>query len=736
MPRRPAFPTSLLLALALLGLHLRAHALRCERAVVLRANEAGLRLMAEGLRAALPPAIDLPAISAVVYDWPLTTADARVELPAIPRAISVRQLDVALVGQVLRLSGAFDVNVRSPLTVVNPYAGFGSATCQADVALPNLRFTVELAVGGAGDRVQLTPGKVQVEAAVAGSHAHLTGCDTLQFLAQLVGALQERTVEQLRAWLERFARQDAPRLTEDWLARAMALSGQLQGVGYHTQLVGANSAGGALVAEASASFELPAGAGPRCAVLPGRPPPAPVCTRPAQPPTERLSAMYAVSISDGLLNQALYSAWSAGALCLDSSSPLLTRWTGSPELLVATLGLPAGTQLAFTIGLAQPPRLDLSVGRGAELRLEGMQLAVTASLPGAQRGAFTVHADASGTARPWIDPASHGLNLALGPVSVSRLAVQPQTGPSLNLDPVRVQDFLAEVVVPLFRERLAALPLTPVVVDARRFLLELKQVFVGDGYIALHADAHPTSPALPDRLPPETALPTPPASVIGPRLLLLTLTGSDNATPPALLRFETRVDRGPWSGPRFGTQAELALSAGTHLIEARAVDLAGNSDPTPVAVTLTVDAVPPTLTITSTPGSLLADGTAAVRFSSADDRTPVGQLALDAELWRVPEGGGAPELKRSERLAPGAQSARLAIGGEGVYRLRVVVRDQAGNATSADLGFVVDRGGCAVARGPRLPPLALAMLLLAGLLLLRRRRDGRGGADPFPQPGP
>ncbi|MBK6847291.1 MAG: hypothetical protein IPG96_07010 [Proteobacteria bacterium] len=728
MPRRPGCPTRVILVLVLLGLHARAHALRCERGLALRISDAGLRLMAEGLRAALPPAIDLPAMSAVVYDWPLTTADARVELPVVPRAVTIRALEAALVGDVLRLNGAFDVNVQTPLVVVNPYAGFGSAACRADVVLPNLRFTIDLAVGGAGDRVQLTPSNVRVEAAGAGSHAQLSGCDTLQFLAQLVGALKEQTIEQLRGWLERFARQDAARLTEAWLAQATTLTGQVQGVGYSTQLVGSSSAGGALVAEASASFELPAGAGPRCAVAPARPPAAPVCSRAVLPPTDRVGAMYAISISDGLLNQALYTAWSAGTLCLDSASPLFTRWAGSPELLVATLGLPAGTQLAFTVGLAQPPRLDLSVGRGAELRLEGMQLAVSASLPGAQRGSFTVHADASGTARPWIDPASHGLMLALGPVTLSRLAVQPQTGPGLSLDPARVQDFLAQVVVPLFEARLSALPLSPVVVDARRFLLELKQVFVGDGFIALHADAHPMKPALPDNLPPETVLPVPPAPLVGPRLLTLTLGGSDNATPPALLRFETRVDRGAWSGPRFGAQAELALAAGAHLVEARAVDLAGNSDPTPLALTLTVDAVPPTLEITSALEALLTDGGAAVRFRGADDRTPVEALELSAELWRVPDGGGAPELKRAERLPSGAQSVRLAVDGEGVFRLRVIVRDQAGNATSAERGFVVDRGGCALVGGGAGRGTRLALLLLAVLLLGAQRRGRRGGA--------
>jgi hypothetical protein len=87
-----------------------------------------------------------------------------------------------------------------------------------------------------------------------------------------------------------------------------------------------------------------------------------------------------------------------------------------------------------------------------------------------------------------------------------------------------------------------------------------------------------------------------------------TFTGTDDLTPVNQLRYEFRHSAPPdpattnWSlctSPlRFDN-----LSRGLHVFEVRALDLAGNLDPTPAAFTWTIDTKPPSITLALDPGT-------------------------------------------------------------------------------------------------------------------------------------
>jgi sugar lactone lactonase YvrE len=93
-------------------------------------------------------------------------------------------------------------------------------------------------------------------------------------------------------------------------------------------------------------------------------------------------------------------------------------------------------------------------------------------------------------------------------------------------------------------------------------------------------------------------------------------TGTDNLTPAADLTFSWRLDGSEWSPFVAATAATLqGVSPGSHVLDVRARDLAGNEDPTPASRAFTVGAavqiaiVAPVDGAALPPGSMLVQGT-------------------------------------------------------------------------------------------------------------------------------
>jgi hypothetical protein len=108
-------------------------------------------------------------------------------------------------------------------------------------------------------------------------------------------------------------------------------------------------------------------------------------------------------------------------------------------------------------------------------------------------------------------------------------------------------------------------------------------------------------------------------------------TGDDNGS--GLAGFECRLDGGAWkscaTGERFGD-----LSDGSHTVDVRAIDAAGNVDPTPASRTWFVDATAPETKIDSGPDAVTQSRAAAFKYS-ADDLTPIWryECRLDDAAW-------------------------------------------------------------------------------------------------------
>jgi Ca2+-binding RTX toxin-like protein len=179
-----------------------------------------------------------------------------------------------------------------------------------------------------------------------------------------------------------------------------------------------------------------------------------------------------------------------------------------------------------------------------------------------------------------------------------------------------------------------------------------------------------------DATPPETTIESGPAATT--RDPKPEFTYSSNESPP---RFECRFDKAPFAScPNGRYEASAALADGTHTFNVRAVDAAGNIDPTPASRTFTVDSSPPAVEIQSGPAGPTNDSTPTFTFSAAGG-TPECSIEADTTGGDDPSYGGCSTTTSYTPVVP---------LGDGAYTFRVRVLDGAENEGSDARSFSID----------------------------------------------
>jgi hypothetical protein len=112
--------------------------------------------------------------------------------------------------------------------------------------------------------------------------------------------------------------------------------------------------------------------------------------------------------------------------------------------------------------------------------------------------------------------------------------------------------------------------------------------------------------------PPETVIDSGPTGLIGQSTVTFAFHGSD-----ADDTFQCALDGAPWVSCA-SPQQYTALAEGAHTFEVRAVNAAGEVDPTPASASFTVEATPPQTTITSAPSGRIPTGEASLSFTSTE----------------------------------------------------------------------------------------------------------------------
>lgn len=147
------------------------------------------------------------------------------------------------------------------------------------------------------------------------------------------------------------------------------------------------------------------------------------------------------------------------------------------------------------------------------------------------------------------------------------------------------------------------------------------------------------------------------------------------------VRFECGIDGAYANCPDGGYEVPSPLADGAHVFQARAVDAAGNVDPTPAVREFTVDSTPPTVQIESGPSGATNSVKPTFTFSTSGATTVQCSLETQAAAGEGVEWGACTTSTSYTPLLPLL---------DGSYVFRVRVGDAAGNNAVAERDFIVD----------------------------------------------
>src|SRR6188472_897658 len=171
-----------------------------------------------------------------------------------------------------------------------------------------------------------------------------------------------------------------------------------------------------------------------------------------------------------------------------------------------------------------------------------------------------------------------------------------------------------------------------------------------------------------DTAPPQTTIGSSPTSPTNNPQASISFSSSEPGST-----FECNLDAAGWQACT-SPKAYNSLIDGSHGVEVRAKDAAGNTDPTPAPAGWTVDTAPPQTTISSSPTSPTNSPQASVSFSSSEPGSSL-ECNLDAAGWQP-----CTRPKTYDSLADGS------------HAVEVRSKDLAGNVdpTPAQASWTVD----------------------------------------------
>jgi uncharacterized repeat protein (TIGR01451 family) len=217
-----------------------------------------------------------------------------------------------------------------------------------------------------------------------------------------------------------------------------------------------------------------------------------------------------------------------------------------------------------------------------------------------------------------------------------------------------------------------------------------------DKFLLLTDDITVTSEDPADTAPPDTTVTgNPPA--FDDASATFAFTGTDDVTPAANLTYEYSLDGGTFATAASGMTLNN-LPDGSHTFEVRAVDAAGNVDPTPASYTWVVDTVATTVAV-GAPSQAYANAAATVTFDvTYADANPLSFSLDPTDIQVNPTGGASANVQSVVQTAnPNVWTVTLnTITGNGTIGITVksgTASDGAENtagASPASATFTVD----------------------------------------------
>ncbi|MEM6731106.1 MAG: hypothetical protein AAF658_06095, partial [Myxococcota bacterium] len=349
---------------------------------------------------------------------------------------------------------------------------------------------------------------------------------------------------------------------------------------------------------------------------------------PADAPVPFADGGVALTVTKHFADYLLDVAWRQGWLCID------TRDLGL-EIDDALGELASGVEISAVVQTPQRPSLQWSEhGAGGILGVDLPELEVQLSfeVPNESPSVITVASKAFVEATLEMDPVDSAILMRPTAVHADRLDLDTRSGP-IELDPVGLQNTVDELLMPMFEDEMEPMTLTGGVFAASGFVASLVGMETSSTGVSIGLNLYAAVGG--DETPPETRLESPPPAITSANTTV-TMASVDESPPERQLRHRVTIDGVREEELRTGRHlAFTSLARGKHEIKIAAVDVSGNEDPTPVRVTLDVDALAPKITLIDPPLGFVRDEVVTVEVEVEDDRTARNAVQVNYSVGEV-----------------------------------------------------------------------------------------------------
>lgn len=684
-----------------------------------RVTPAGIDQLTTVAAQHVPEQLTVEALDRELYDCPASERVISAHVPDTDVHIGWHSMGVRAEDGALVVDAVIDLDVATPLTLDNPYACFGEATCDLSASVRELAVEVELAAStGPEGGVELHGATVALDLTAEDLDIDSEECLIGDVATWLFEAVEGWALDLMMPRLETMLGERISTTMTELMGDTLGLTIEQAGFSIEGWLDGLEldrSTGLTVAGDADVTWagptrwhheDAPDMPGPDGDALPSS-----------------FDGQFQVAASDRLVNEALFEAWRGGMI-----SQLLADQSLSVDLptegVVQQMGLPQGASIDIAVDIEAP--LVASFGREsddvAEVQLRDLHVMVDVNVPGETARRIDVFVDGDVAAELTVDPAVGGLVLDLHDLRISEL--RAETGEhELAMDPARLRTFVCETVTPMVSERLSGLPVAPALHPVAGMFFHVTALESERGWQRVGVDLHLPDPT--DSEAPDTSLIDPP-TLLPAGTARFRVEGRDDSTPASLLRYRAWLDGEPLhESPSGLREVRFDATDGEHVLEVAAVDLNDNEDPVPVIHAFVVDGTAPTLAVIEQPGAVVTDPFVLMAWEASDEQS----RTLESRwILRAVHPDGTTEVVLESPWGADEGVVEIATGtldGHDLYELEVVVRDEAGNVTSATAGFALHpslvSSGCSASAGGRSAPLGLVLLFAAGLLVRRRR---------------
>ncbi len=621
-------------------------------------------------------------------------------------ALDLQQTEVWLEANTIAVRAVFDVDVETNVDV--EFWALPDASCPATLAGESLEVLARVGLNVVQCEPDVVIQQLDVNLSPENTELALGNCGLYDDVANaLYGWFEGRLIDYVKELIVETVPALAPEMLQETLD-GVATEG-VEALGF--KIFVAPQA----IDVTNQEIALTLGAGVTSVLPPERCSPGGIAAIPSAgtTPIPTTSGGASLAVSRHFANYLVDVAWRQGWLCVD------TRDFGL-NLGAVLEDLAPGVEVNAVV--FAPIRPSLLLGEnpgGSELGVEipSLEVQVGIELPNTMPSLITIEGNAFATAALTQDPVDGGLLLTPIALDTSRLDVLTESGP-LVLDPDGLRGTIDTLVMPLFREQLAPLALTGGVFSAAGVVAELTELTSDSESIGVSFELYGAADF--DNTAPETRLESEPPQTVGSSMTL-TMASLDDAPPTRFVSHWVTINGIREPEPRTGrVLAFTDLRAGEQTLEIAAMDLAGNVDPSPLSITLEVDAQPPILEIIDAPRGLARNSTLRIEHDVRDDRTATADIRMDYTIGEIAAQNEPDLVVARGSLRPDEILVLEGLREDQAYRVTLAATDRAGNVTERVLSFAVDQDPTLDCSSTGSATVWLALLSLC-LVLVRRR---------------